>query len=146
MDFHMIDQRPACFPTAGSPPRKAPRPRSTCWLPVRTKTLAGDRATNWVSAHKRLVGKHADLRSVVRNTVHKIMGVRWVKAHLSEADAAARGIPRAFWDLNKRADARATAGVRAHVEDLGVGAEASRSGRSTSCVGPALGLARTLPR
>lgn len=40
------------------------------------------------------VGKDADVRSVVRRAAHKVAGVRWVKAHLSVAEATARGIRR----------------------------------------------------
>lgn len=41
------------------------------------------------------------------------------KAHRKEGEAASRGMPRAHWALNKRADEQDIVRVRAHSEDPG---------------------------
>lgn len=60
-------------------------------------TLSGNRQNNW---------------PVVRLTIHKVAGVRWVRTHLTEEEANATGIPLPPWALHRRADEQAAHGVR----------------------------------
>lgn len=65
-------------------------------------------------------GKHAHLWTVLRRGSRKVAAMTWVKAHLTEAEAAARGTPHSYWALNEEGDAPTSMGLRSHVEDLGV--------------------------
>ena len=64
-------------------------------------------------------GAHQDLWHPMTQALHKVKEVFWIKSHLEWPEAEARGFSHEHWRLNKEADARATRGVRAHIEDPG---------------------------
>ena len=62
-------------------------------------------------------GKRQDLWNLIWSARAKLAQVTWMKAHLTEDQAATRGISRTAWALNRLADQQATLGVGSHTED-----------------------------
>lgn len=85
--------------------RRGPRPASSSQL-----TDYVERKVSVLRDGAHVVGKHHNLWPVVRLSIHKVAGIRWVKDHFTEQESAGRGIPQHLWVFNSRVDEQAARG------------------------------------
>eukprot|EP00972_Heterocapsa_arctica_P080497 11861594-Heterocapsa_arctica.AAC.1 len=59
-------------------------------------------------------GKHCDLWTRIKQHIHKMKSIRWVKAHLKKENATKAGVCYEDWYGNNEADIQAKAGAAKH--------------------------------